>query len=116
MKNISTLNSHIEIDLSFNILLSQDPKEISSASESIIWHKEDFWNILLNTWLSTMRDKETIYCPQLVRERKDFSIGLEFIDDLSIAKLNSEWRGKNESTDVLSFPALNENIIVPENN
>jgi probable rRNA maturation factor len=36
---------------------------------------------------------------------ENFEVAILFTDDQSIAKLNSEWRGKPAPTNVLSFPA-----------
>src|SRR5690554_1626674 len=34
----------------------------------------------------------------------DYDIGISFIGDRSVRKLNAEYRGKDSSTDILSFP------------
>ena len=115
MKNTSIDISSIEIDLSFNIVIPKSSIEIPYEAETMIWDKEIFWNIQLKSWLNLIRANETFDILPLIREKNFFSIGLEFIDDLSIAKINSEWLGKNESTDVLSFSALDEYITLPEN-
>jgi len=39
---------------------------------------------------------------------KDYEIGLTLVDDDYILELNSQYRGKNMPTDVLSFPLSNE--------
>lgn len=38
----------------------------------------------------------------------DFEVSLSFVDDEEIQALNLEYRGKNSSTDVLSFPMFEE--------
>jgi probable rRNA maturation factor len=38
-------------------------------------------------------------------DENDREIALLFTDDLSIAAINADWRGKNKATNVLSFPS-----------
>ena len=44
---------------------------------------------------------------------EDGEIALLFIGDLSIAEFNAAWRGKNQPTNVLSFPAT-QAMPIPE--
>ena len=43
-----------------------------------------------------------------MRDCAEISLGLRFTDDAAIAELNRIWRQRPESTDVLSFPALED--------
>lgn len=44
-------------------------------------------------------------------ERKDWSATIAFVSDESIRKLNRQFRGINQATDVLSFPAAEPNSL-----
>lgn len=43
-----------------------------------------------------------------------YEISITFVDNNSIKHLNSEFRNKNIETDVLSFPLIDENFLMPE--
>lgn len=55
---------------------------------------------LLETVAQTTFDKQQI--------KADAEVGLTIVDDEEIARLNDEYRGIDEPTDVLSFPMLDE--------
>ncbi len=42
--------------------------------------------------------------------REEFNVSLALVDDSEIQELNKTYRGKDESTDVLSFPAETEEL------
>ena len=46
---------------------------------------------------------------------KNFSIGLEFVTDKSIAKINDKWLNKPFATDVLSFPIIDNDSFLIDN-
>ena len=68
------------------------------------------WRLLLKSWINYIRNDSNLTCPSLVRKTNLLSLGLVFSDDLTIKELNNRWRRKNIPTDVLSFPALDENL------
>lgn len=90
----------ISIDLAF-----QAPEE-SCSREAI--GDELIWNAALIKWVGHIRGDRSIPCPQVVRDCAEISLGLRFTDDAAIAELNRIWRQRPESTDVLSFPALED--------
>ncbi len=74
---------------------------------SRIWEKD------LLTWINSLRTNKALRCPVLVREAQCLSMGLHLTNDSTISGLNKTWRDKDESTDVLSFPILDDLIVAP---
>ena len=64
------------------------------------------WPEQLVSWIETVRTDAELTCPQPLRTAEEVSLGLRFTDDSTIAELNDHWRQRAESTDVLSFAAL----------
>ena len=73
----------------------------------------DPWVKDLNKWIQYIKSDSKMICPDIVRESSALSMGLQFVDDLAISKLNSMWRDITDPTDVLSFPALDPLIDLP---
>ena len=55
---------------------------------------------------------EEFYCPAVVRNASKLSLGLELTNDKKISDLNHVWLGQSKSTDVLSFPIIDETSFV----
>ncbi len=72
------------------------------------------WSDELKGWIQVIRNDMSLMCPDVVRRTFSISMGLKLTDDCTISELNAFWRKKTESTDVLSFPALDETIFIPE--
>ncbi len=100
------MNSAPNIDLSFqapvNLFgeMTVDMQAIKILSDSHTWEK------YLIAWIHYIRSSKSFLCPEVLRTVKTVTMGLRFTDDETIASLNSSWRNKTGSTDVLSFPAL----------
>ena len=88
----------VAIDLAF------EAPESSCASDATT--NESMWLRTLESWIDHIRGEKAICCPPVVRDCTEVSLGLRFTDDLAIAELNRIWRQRSESTDVLSFAAL----------
>ena len=71
-----------------------------------------FWEKDLKEWIQYIRNDELLFCPELVRSAQVVTMGLQFTDDSTIASLNSSWRCKPETTDVLSFAVFDEDIYM----
>ena len=103
----------LEIDLSFSgfhdkALIEPDYKALKPfLTESELWLQE------IKRWVHFFHCNINLKCPDVVRERSTFSLGIQLTDDLTIARLNKYWRNKSESTDVLAFPALDDSILIP---
>ena len=64
------------------------------------------WPEQLICWIEAVRTDAELTCPPSLRTVGEVSLGLRFTDDSTIAELNDHWRHRAESTDVLSFAAL----------
>ena len=64
------------------------------------------WPEQLISWIEAIRTNAQLTCPAPVRTAEEVSLGLRFTDDSTIGGLNEHWRDRAESTDVLSFAAL----------
>ena len=76
---------------------------------------KEYWHNNLTTWIQKIRCDIDLNCPKSIRESSDLSMGLKFTDDFTIMQLNKTWRNKEEATDVLSFPVLDDNFLIPKN-
>ncbi len=102
----------MNIDLSFISFPFQD-LNICLDSESIdLMKSSSFWNQEIASWIRFIQTNEELKCPKIVRSASKFSLGLELTDDKKISDLNYAWLGKSKSTDVLSFPIIDETSCV----
>ena len=105
----------IDLDLVFTsdpnqLLPSQQPlKDFHRLKDSQLWNND------LRNWLEFIRSDKNLLCPDIVRNNSSFSMGLQLTDDLTISKINTIWRNKEEATDVLSFAALDNTLVLPAN-
>ncbi len=74
--------------------------------------KEDFFLNIFNVVKTHLLQKEKI---KKVIESDELSINLMIIDDGNMQKLNKQWRNKNQTTDVLSFPYVKNMEKIDEN-
>tara|TARA_B100001250_G_scaffold337938_1_gene304906 strand:+ start:255 stop:809 length:555 start_codon:yes stop_codon:yes gene_type:complete len=102
----------LDIDLSFIIFPFQD-LDICFDSESIgLLKSSSFWNQEMSRWMSFIQLNAEFKCPKIVRSASRLSLGLELTNDQKISDLNNAWLGKSKSTDVLSFPIIDETFVV----
>ncbi|AAP99253.1 MULTISPECIES: rRNA maturation RNase YbeY [Prochlorococcus] len=117
MQNLN--DSSISVDLTIDLSLSGftfDLMKDSIDSKMIDLIMDcDTWRNSIVSWFDCILMQPNLTCPQIVRKNRFFSMGLLFTNDLSIRQMNKEWRKKDESTDVLSFPAIDEHIVLPPN-
>tara|TARA_Y100001968_G_scaffold252212_1_gene237580 strand:+ start:269 stop:823 length:555 start_codon:yes stop_codon:yes gene_type:complete len=106
-KNLISSNS-LDLDLSF-IPFSVENLDVfvcSEAKELMInpskWRKE------MGCWIRSIQVDEGLKCPEIVRNASQLSLGLELTNDKKILDLNHSWLGQSKSTDVLSFPIIDE--------
>ena len=88
-------------------------EEVSDEQTKNFLTKAEFWEKDLKEWIQYIRNDDLLLCPQLVRFTPLVTMGLQFTDDSTIAALNSVWRSKEETTDVLSFAVYDEKISLP---
>ena len=53
--------------------------------------------------------------PQLARSERPIEISVRLSGDEAVRALNTQWRGKDKSTNVLSFPMLDEHDLLTAN-
>ena len=102
----------LNIDLSFISYPFQD-LDICLESESInLMKNPSFWNQEIASWIRFIQSNEQFKCPKIVRFASKLSLGLELTNDKKISDLNNTWLGQSKSTDVLSFPIIDETSFV----
>ena len=112
MHNDLSSSYQLNIDLSFIFFPFQD-LEISLDTESLnLLKSSNFWNQEIASWIRFIQSNEEVKCPKIVRSASKFSLGLELTNDKKIAELNYAWLGKSKSTDVLSFPIIDETFFL----
>ena len=89
-------------DLDFNL----DSESIELMESSISWNQE------IASWIRFIQLNEEFKCPNIVRSASQISLGLELTNDKKISDLNHAWLGQSKSTDVLSFPIIDETSFV----
>ncbi len=102
-----------DIDLAFDRASEDLLLEIVDLPTRLVMTDAEPWLKDLTSWIQIIRSDYTAFCPDLIRRTSAVSMGLKFTDDLTMTALNSYWRGKQEATDVLSFPAFDEKNILP---
>ncbi len=112
-KKIAT-DIEIKMDLSFTGFYIQEYLKSLTKYEKILLTTPDPWGEYLKCWLEIIRKDKYSLFSDILFISNSFSIGLNFTDDLTIAKLNKHWLCKNAPTDVLSFPILDQNNIIPK--
>ena len=103
----------LNIDLSFIPFPIQD-LDFSLDTESLeIIKSPTFWNQEIVSWIKFIQANEELTCPKIVRSSSQLSLGLELTNDKKISELNHAWLGQCKSTDVLSFPIIDETFLLP---
>jgi len=112
MDNDLPSSSQLNIDLSFIPFLFQD-LDICLDRESIeLLQSSSFWNKELASWIGFIQSSEQFKCPKIIRSASKLSLGLELTNDKKISDLNHAWLGQSKSTDVLSFPMIDETSFI----
>tara|TARA_Y100001968_G_scaffold331072_1_gene384639 strand:- start:1424 stop:1972 length:549 start_codon:yes stop_codon:yes gene_type:complete len=105
----------IDLDLAFVGIENQDILNLDLEFKQYpLLNDHKYWFEELIIWLKYIREDINLHCPSLVRKRTSLSMGLQFTDDLTIRELNHRWRKKDQHTDVLSFPVVDENSSAPQ--
>ena len=108
MDNDLSSSYKLNVDLSF-ISFPFEDLDICLDSESIkLMKSSSFWNQEMESWISFIQSNKNFNCPKIVRSASKFSLGLELTNDKKISDLNHTWLGNSKSTDVLSFPIIDE--------
>ena len=108
MKNTLSNSFKFDLDLSF-VSFPIDELEVCIDSQTKELLKSScLWKVEISNWISFIQNNEQLICPQIVRDASKVSLGLELTNDKKISELNHVWLGKLKSTDVLSFPIIDE--------
>ena len=115
MENDSSSSYKLDVELSFTPFSVQD-LESSVNSETLGFLKNSSqWNIEIASWIRFIQVNKELKCPEIVRDASQLSLGLELTNDQKILDLNYAWLGKLKSTDVLSFPIIDETSFAISN-
>ena len=108
MENYSISSSQLHVDLSFTPFPVQDLDVFVNSETLGLLKNSSPWNIEIVSWIRFIQVNEELKCPEIVRNAPQLSLGLELTNDEKILDLNHAWRGQSKSTDVLSFPMIDE--------
>ena len=111
MENYSSSSYKLDVELSF-IPFPVQELETSVNSETLgLLKNSSQWNIEIVSWIRFIQVNKELKCPEIVRDASQLSLGLELTNDQKILDLNYAWLGKSKSTDVLSFPMIDETFF-----
>tara|TARA_B100000579_G_C22627372_1_gene754870 strand:+ start:150 stop:704 length:555 start_codon:yes stop_codon:yes gene_type:complete len=98
----------LKIDLSFISFPHQHLHDCFDSKSLDLLNSPNYWSQEIARWVEFIQSKNEFKCPKIVRSASELSLGLELTDDKKIADLNFAWLGQSKSTDVLSFPIVDE--------
>tara|TARA_Y100001968_G_C19201628_1_gene640267 strand:+ start:128 stop:682 length:555 start_codon:yes stop_codon:yes gene_type:complete len=108
MENYSTRLYKNDIDLSFTPFPIQDLDVFVDRDTLELMENSNKWINEICNWIRFIQVNEALKCPKVVRNSSQFSLGLELTNDKKIFDLNHTWLGQSKTTDVLSFPIIDE--------
>ena len=97
----------LEIDLVFKLSKSFDALKHSYINKSYLVFDCSFWKFVFKKWMKYVILEKGSKFPQIFK-KSNFSLSLQIIDNNEIQELNKRWLNKSSSTDVLSFPIVDE--------
>ena len=108
MDNYLSSSYELEVDLSFTSFPVQDlGVSVNSETLELMTHSTR-WIKEITEWIRFIQVNEEVNCPEIVQNAPEISLGLELTNDKKILDLNYAWLGTSKSTDVLSFPIIDE--------
>ena len=111
MDNYSTSSYKLDVDLSFTPFPVQELDILVNSETLELMKNANKWIKDLGSWIRFIQVNESLNCPEIVRNASQLSLGLELTNDKKIRDLNQTWLGQSKSTDVLSFPIIDETLI-----
>tara|TARA_B100000700_G_scaffold305435_1_gene379331 strand:- start:354 stop:914 length:561 start_codon:yes stop_codon:yes gene_type:complete len=108
MKNYFSNSYQLDLDLSFTPFPAKDLETVCKTEISELMKNSRQWNKEITSWIRFIQVNEEFKCPEIVRNASQLSLGLELTNDKKILDLNHAWLGQSKSTDVLSFPIIDE--------
>ena len=115
MENFSPSSSKLDVDLSFTPFPVQDLDVFVNSESLELVKNPSQWIEEIGSWIKFIQVNSTLKCPEIVLNASRFSLGLELTNDKKILDLNHTWRGQSKSTDVLSFPIIDETFFDTSN-
>ena len=113
MSALQTSPINLDLDLAFHPANDDALTSLVDADTKRRLTHASPWQQDLTAWIASVRRDPTLTCPEIVRLSPMLSLGLQLTDDATITELNHAWRQRSESTDVLSFPALDNSLVLP---
>lgn len=77
------------------------------------WDSSSSWETLIQRAAEAAIAESAF--PQLVHSPRAIELSVRLTDDEQVRSLNQQWRGKNTSTNVLSFPMLDDEELAQSN-
>ena len=111
MKNNLTSSYKLDVDLSFTPFPVQDLDTCFNTETVELMKNASKWLKYIGSWIRFMQVNKSFKCPEIVRNASQLSLGLELTNDKKILDLNQAWLGQSKSTDVLSFPIIDETFF-----
>ncbi len=111
MENHLTSSYKLDVDLSFTAFPIQDLDVFVNSETLELMKNSSKWIKEIVSWIRFIQASEELKCPEIVRNASQLSLGLELTDDKKILDLNHAWLGQSKSTDVLSFPIIDETFV-----
>jgi len=115
MENSFSSSYKLDIDLSFTSFPVKELDIFFNTKTLELLKNSSQWNREIANWMKFIQVNEELKCPEIVRNSSQFSLGLELTNDKKILDLNHAWLGKSKSTDVLSFPIIDETSVAVSN-
>ena len=111
MENYSISSSKLDVDLSFTPFPVQDLEGFVKNDTLELMKNPSRWIEEIGCWIRFIQVNSALKCPEIVLNSSQFSLGLELTNDKKILDLNHAWLGQSKSTDVLSFPIIDETFF-----
>ena len=111
MENYSTSSFKLDVDLSFAPFPVQDLDVYVNSETLELMKSASLWIKEIGIWIRFIQLNAALECPKIVLNASRFSLGLELTNDKKILDLNYAWLGQSRSTDVLSFPIIDETLF-----
>jgi len=111
MENYSISSYELDVDLSFTPFPVEDLDVIVKSETLELMQNPSKWIKEIGSWIRFIQVNKSLKCPEIVRNASQLSLGLELTNDKKILDLNHAWRGQSKSTDVLSFPIIDETFF-----
>ena len=111
MENYLPSSFKLDVDLSFIPFPVKDLETVVNNEILELMKNSTQWNKEISSWIRFIQVNEEFTCPEIVRNASQLSLGLELTNDKKILDLNQAWLGQSKSTDVLSFPIIDETFF-----